>query len=103
VLVQGLDAFSSGPPGHVQEVLDPVERTQRFAVQALCDVDFVGAELQPSVEAISPNAAHVLRAGIAYREATLRWLDSLPWAGKRQAASGAKGQRTRRSPKDTAT
>ena len=45
-------------------------------------------DLQPSVEAGFPNAAHVLRAGIAYREATLRWLDSLPWAGEREGASG---------------
>ena len=60
-------------------------------------------DLRPSVEAISPNAAHVLRAGIAYREATLRWLDSLPRAGKRQAASGNKGERPRKSRKDTDT
>lgn len=57
--------------------------------------------LRPSVEAASPSAAHVLRAGIAYREATLRWLDSLPWAGKRQTASGGKGQRTRRPRNDS--
>lgn len=39
-------------------------------------------DLQPTVEAFSPSSAHVLRAGIAYREATLRWLDSLPWANR---------------------
>jgi DNA-binding PadR family transcriptional regulator len=37
-------------------------------------------ELQPTAEAFSPNSGHVLRAGIAFREALLRWLESLPWS-----------------------
>jgi DNA-binding PadR family transcriptional regulator len=48
-------------------------------------------DLQPSVEAHSPNAAHVLRAGIAYREATLRWLDSLPPAREASSSVGRQG------------
>ena len=55
--------------------------------------------LQPSVEAISPNVAHVLRAGIAYREATVRWLDSLPSATEHHAASTD----TPRPPEDAGT
>ena len=37
-------------------------------------------ELAPTAEAFSPNAGHVLRAGVAFREALLGWLRTLPWA-----------------------
>lgn len=52
-------------------------------------------ELQPTVEGYSPSAGHVLRAGIAYREAMQQWLDSLPWSGRPGGTSGAAGDRAR--------
>lgn len=58
-------------------------------------------DLQPTVEAISPSAAHVLRAGIAHREATLQWLDSLRSAGKRHRTPAAGADRTRKAAKET--
>lgn len=36
-------------------------------------------QLDRKLDGRRPNAAHVLRSGIAYREQVLRWLDSLPW------------------------
>ena len=37
-------------------------------------------QVEPMAEAFSPNSGHVLRAGVAFREALLRWLDTLPWS-----------------------
>jgi DNA-binding PadR family transcriptional regulator len=36
--------------------------------------------VEKSLGNASPNLTHVLRSGIAMREASLEWLDSLPWA-----------------------
>lgn len=46
--------------------------------------------LEPTVEKISPNGTHVLRYGIAARETTLRWIDTLPWDAATERSDTAK-------------
>lgn len=70
---------------HLDE--DTVERYVELHRQRTEDRLAYYRELEPLAEAVSPNGAHVLRAGIAYREATLRWLDSLPWEGRSDEAA----------------
>ncbi len=52
-------------------------------------------QLEPTAEAFSPNSGHVLRAGIAFREALLRWLETLPRSDVRRGRPPAAREQKR--------